>query len=170
MLSVDHLVIYEAKRWLNVVERGGNNRGEIVQMFQRAADNRAHGEPWCAAFIQYVVKHVLGLLLDQGYQVVQALPITEHCMTMWRMAPMGYKSAEPHLGDVVVWQKGTSTSGHCGVVVGIGTHYIYTIEGNTGSGDQRDGDGVYFKKRPRGGFGKFKEVGFIQPITARVLN
>jgi hypothetical protein len=43
------LMIYEAKRWLNFVE-SGNNKGQVVEMFQKAVDNVAAGEPWCMSF------------------------------------------------------------------------------------------------------------------------
>lgn len=169
MLNVDELIVFEAKRWLNVVERGGNNRGEIIQMFQKAADNRANGEPWCAAFVYYCVDMTRQLLWHLSYRVDRVLPQTEHCLTMWRMTPPEFKAQNPSLGHVVIWQLGSSMNGHCGIVIGSDKDHFFTIEGNTGSGDQREGDGVYLKKRPRGGFGKFKEVGFIQPLTHRII-
>ena len=37
--------------------------------------------------------------------------------------------------------------GHTGLVYDEDEAFIYTIEGNTGSGGSRDGDGVYRRKR-----------------------
>lgn len=151
-----------------MVERGGNNKGEIVQMFQKAVDDKAVGEPWCMSFVQFCVNQVISLAQELNLRVTSALPESEHCMTVWRLSPTQHKLFEPRPGYLVIWRLKTSHSGHTGVVVEIEKNAIWTVEGNTSpddGGDQREGDGVFLKKRPRGGFGNFHEVGFIDPFS-----
>lgn len=40
-------LLEEARRWVGVREKGGNNRGPEVEKFQKAVDGRASGEAWC---------------------------------------------------------------------------------------------------------------------------
>ena len=44
------LLVWSARLWVGMTEVGGNNRGQVVERFQRAVDGKASGEPWCAAF------------------------------------------------------------------------------------------------------------------------
>jgi len=54
-------------------------------------------------------------------------------------------------GDLVIWQKGNTIYGHIGVVeTVVDRRTVITIEANTSSGvrgSQRDGDGVYRRRR-----------------------
>ena len=46
----ERLLIHEAKRWVGVTEVGGNNRGQVVEIFQKAVGGVANGQPWCMDF------------------------------------------------------------------------------------------------------------------------
>jgi len=52
MAISNRLLIFEATRWLGIQEIGGNNRGQVIRMFQRVI-GRAQNEPWCMSFVQY---------------------------------------------------------------------------------------------------------------------
>jgi hypothetical protein len=43
----ERLLAFEAARWKGITEVGGPNKGQIVEMFQKAVDGKAQGEPWC---------------------------------------------------------------------------------------------------------------------------
>lgn len=40
-------LILEARRWVGTTEVGGNNKGQLVEMWQKSVDKVAQGEPWC---------------------------------------------------------------------------------------------------------------------------
>lgn len=165
------LLVFEAQKWIGVREVGGANKGQIVEMFQKAVDGVAAGEPWCAAFTGFVIKTVDATMkaieIDQDST---ALALSEHVMTLWNKAPKEAKSSTPEAGSLVCWQlykDGKPTgSGHIGIVVKVvDSQKIETIEGNTndGKGVERDGVGVYKRVRDIAGAGSMKVVGFLKP-------
>lgn len=163
------LLVHEAKRWICFTEAGGNNKGQVVEAFQKAVDNKAVGEPWCMAFVQYCMKQV-DLLVDEVFLKKvghHGMEKTEHCLTAWHKSPEKLRFRAPKVGRVAVWRMGSSTSGHTGIVVQLEKNepYMWTIEGNTGPSSkvEREGDGVYLKRRHVKGTGKMKIVGFLQP-------
>ncbi len=158
-----------ARFHIGVLEAGGANRGPMVEAFQKAVDGKAQGEPWCMAFVQY--------LIDKSEEVHGGrckVPRTEHCLTFFRGArpenriSMGFRTlAQP--GDIAIWQHGETTNGHCGVVSEIRTRpsgewYFLSVEGNTGPGVGvvREGDGVYLRERPFADVGAMKLLGFVR--------
>lgn len=165
-----NIMIHEAKRWLNFVETGGNNKGQVVEMFQRAVDNVARGEPWCMAFVQHCIKEA-----DKVYEIVfkeNKLPSkilkSEHCMTVLTKSPKELISPVPKIGSIVIWNYVGTSNGHTGVVIDVklSDSTITTIEGNTGpsSGEVvREGDGVYKKTRSIHGTAKMQVKGYICP-------
>jgi hypothetical protein len=165
------LLVFEAQKWIGVREIGGSNKGQIVEMFQKAVDGVAAGEPWCAAFTGFIVKTVdatmAALDLDQ---VKTGLTLSEHVMTLWNKAPAEAKSKTPEAGSLVLWQlykDGKPTgSGHIGIVTKVvDAQKIETVEGNTndGTGVERDGVGVFKRIRDIKGAGSMKVVGFLKP-------
>ncbi len=151
------LIIAEAKKWVEVREHGFN-KGKEVEMFQKAVDGVASGEPWCMAFVQFVAKQVMaqvGSLKSKG-KLVQS----EHCMTVWNKTEEKNKSQVGGKGMIAIWRHGQGPSGHTGFAQDAGTVYFNTIEGNTNKAGSREGDGVYEKKRLMVG-GKMKLMGFV---------
>jgi hypothetical protein len=166
----EKLLVNEASRWVGVTEQGGNNHGQMVEIFQMAADKSADGESWCASFaICYCTEQA-----DKQYKIVdpnakeKLLFVAEHCMTVWRNTPVSQRVEKPYAGCIVIWQhysNGVPTeNGHTGIVTKATKDFLYTIEGNTGKGDGivRDGDGVYARKRKFEGEGDMKLVGFLK--------
>lgn len=159
------LLVLEASRWVGVTEKGGNNRGEIVQMFQSVIGT-AQGEAWCMAFQQYCLKWV-----DRQISLVTAwkpstLTKSEHCLTVWNTSPKAHRLARPERGALVIWQHGTTSSGHVGLIERVEADGMFiSVEGNTGDGTGvvRDGDGVYRRARSPAGSGSMKVVGYLAP-------
>ena len=164
------LLIAEAKRWVSFTESGGDNKGQVVEAFQKAVDGRAHGEPWCMSFVQYCLKQVdltMDAILNKN-TAPHVIEKTEHCLTSWYKTTKLAHFEDPKPGRIVIWRHGTSTRGHTGVVIVVdkNSEDIWTVEGNTGPSDstvQREGDGVYLKRRNRNGTGRMKVVGFLEP-------
>lgn len=159
-----------AKFHIGVTERGGANRGPIVEKFQRAVDGLAQGEPWCMAFAQYLAIETQAVH-GGAIQIFK----TESCSLCWIKSPAGSKLVVPAPGLLAIWKHGEAPvealpPGHVGIVAEVGTDYMMTVEGNTnlGAGIVREGDGVYLRKRPlnpttlRADVGAMKLVGFLK--------
>ncbi len=169
MRSFHFELIKNALPFVGVREEGGPNKGVWVEIFQKAADGKAQGEPWCMSFVQYCVKQAakqLGILPPKPFSDSAD---TEHCMTAWNKTPAQARYKEPKPGLIVIWKKGSTQSGHTGIVVAadLAVGLMLTIEGNTGpdsSEVKREGDGVYLKTRAIKGTGDMVVVGFIDPF------
>lgn len=155
-------LINTAAAFIGVHEEGGNNHGEWVEEFQKAVDGKANGESWCAAMVSYCVKWTNYVVSGES-----KLRLAEHCLTMWNWNPSAQRDY-PQAGFLVVWQHGTSSNGHIGIVEAVnGDGTITTIEGNTSpsQGVERDGDGVYRKIRMLNSTGAMHIVGFLDPFA-----
>lgn len=168
-----NMLAWFAKLWIGTTENGGSNKGQIVEMFQKAVDGKAQGEPWCMSFVQFCLKAV-----DAGMnEIAQAtypehrVYKTEHCMTAYAQTPIVCRGQLPEVGSIVIWclldaNKKQTTSGHCGIVVQVDANGdIHTVEGNTstGKGDQREGEGCYLRLRKNGDVPGFVRIGYLKP-------
>jgi len=154
------LLVIENRKWLGVKEVG-NNGGKEVEMFQKAVDGVAEGEPYCMAFQNFCIKQVEKLL-----GVKSEIYRSESCLSTWRKSPAAIKSAQPTVGALVLWQHGTTSAGHVGIITEILSNGLWVcVEGNTGS-DNKDekGQGVYIKLRNPKGHGTMHALGFIRPF------
>lgn len=163
-----NLLIVEANRWVGTKEEG-NNAGQIVTMFQNWDGSPDHVS-YCMAFVQFCLKNVdaqYSAVLGECTKDRHLLERSEHCLTVWNKSPLACRSDKPVEGSVVVWQHGTSASGHTGIVTGLkmDSEFFTTIEANTsgGPGVERNGDGVYSRTRSVKGDGKMKVLGFLNP-------
>lgn len=155
-LTRGQLVTWLASQFVGVREFG-HNAGPVVERFQKAVDGRATGEPWCACFVQYVVRELAPVIAS-----TPALFATESTQLLWAHTPTSARvAAEP--GAIVVWRsKAKPLTGHCGIVSRVDGDDIVTIEGNTGAGDQREGDVVAVKHRIGGQIPGFELLGFLR--------
>ncbi len=160
-----------AKQWVGAKEIGGQNRGQIVEMFQRAVDGKAQGEPWCMAFVQFCLMAIDALCDDLTLteSVRHHVWKAEHCVTVWNLTPKACRHTKPQVGDLAIWQMydaegKPTTSGHTGIVEKVLDEQNFgTVEGNTGVGNQREGDGVALKNRNTQGMGNLRLLGFLRP-------
>lgn len=164
----EKLLVHEASRWVGVTEQGGNNKGQIIEMFQ-ATVGKAVQESWCLSFVQYCLKQVDGLYGDckLGPNPIGVYPRIEACVPFWKAIPANQRGS-PRPGMLVFWEHtkaGVRTGlGHTGIVVEVPNDLkVITIEGNTSpaAGIQREGDGVYRKERPLTDVGDMKLLGFL---------
>lgn len=140
--------------WHDVREEGGNNRGPRVSMYLANCDPPIHvAAPWCAAAVQAVSDYAAKQLrvpnpLDDVRQ--EALVMSYH---QWaeeggllvpadRVIPGDLVMYDFHPGAGNPWD-------HIGIVVQppVQSGGFRAAEGNTGSQDQRDGEGFFVKTR-----------------------
>ncbi len=167
-------VRFEAKRWVGTIETGGDNRGQIVEMFQKAVDGVANREPWCMSFCQYCVKMVDALMDDRYDRTLRHkrdLFPSEHCMTTYYKSRVELRIDKPVEGCFILWRYYTkdgekTEKGHVEIVTNlIDDQYVETVGGNTSStGIVREGDGVFIKKRDfTDQYGMMRVEGFLLP-------
>jgi hypothetical protein len=132
-----------------VREAGGNNRGPRIREYLKNV-GFAEGAPWCAAFVQYcadVAARGLGVvnplddvvqeaLVQSYYDRLQGSEIAAEFVKPGDLALFKFSGSERwnHIGFVAQPPRADRTT-------------FWTVEGNTGDVDQRDGDGVYLKPR-----------------------
>ncbi|MDH4122419.1 MAG: CHAP domain-containing protein [Deltaproteobacteria bacterium] len=170
-ISRADLLMWLARQFVGVHEEGGPNKGALVERFQRAVDGKAQGEPWCCAFVQYLIAEVDRFALGHGDVGESSLAKTEWVRGLWEQSPRQLRVDFPRRGALILWEQlgadGKPTSaGHVGLITGISmAGKISTIEGNTGpgAGVQRDGDGVWERERSLAGEGSMKILGFLTP-------
>lgn len=152
-----NLLIHLASQFVGLKE-SKNNTGFFIEKFQKAVDGKAHGEPWCASFMQYLIQYT-----DKTYdEIMQAsseyrstVHRSEHCLTIWNKTPKENRIYRPEPGCLIIWahvRNGKETgAGHIGLVTDIlSDSIVKTIEGNTSNPSDkvvREGEGVYSKTR-----------------------
>ncbi len=134
------------------------------------------GWPWCALFGELVLK-----LAYKGNAEIHAqldkLCSASAVTTLRNFRNAGYKvSTKATPGALAIWQskrRGVkSWTGHVGVVVKVNKDYFETVEGNTGSGGEREGEIVAQRKR-KYNFDVYNGLelqGFIWPIGDQVAD
>jgi len=141
-LPLQERALHQANSHVGEHEVGGNNRGPFVQRIL-ARLGLGPGNPWCATF-------VTTCLLDAGFPK-SALPKGPAAVYNWYQDAKRLGCIVSHgvRGDLFFWTDRTH-HGHIGFITGStpdGSRYK-TIEGNSNTGDGRDGDGVNNKTRP----------------------
>lgn len=141
------LLVNEARRWVGIGERGGNNRGQLVEIFQRHA-GIAPGDPWCMAFVQYCLAQIdnLAALFNPATRSAR-IGNSCHCMTVWGSTDPDLRDMKPSVGSIAIWRRENTAQGHTGIVSAVSKDEFRTIEGNTSpaKGVDREGDGVFEK-------------------------
>jgi hypothetical protein len=143
--------------WVNLYQRAVTTRGV------RSGKGRAENEPWCAAFVQWVI-----MLAERAYGVKSRVVGSELSTAIFDKSPHELRLKAPEPGALVIWQRKGTIFGHTEWILGVnpdGT--LHTIGGNTGPDAGPDvvdqGDGVYEKLRvdPKG-TSKKPVLGFIK--------
>ena len=136
-----------AKRWIGTSETKNNvefSNPEFKDYIKQGG--HTPGAPYCASFAKSCALESAETPTER--KVIQQV-LTPHSLTSLANAKKaGLYSSTPTPNSIAVFQNGKTQSGHMAVVDSVnpdGT--ISTIEGNTGAGGGREGDGVYSKKR-----------------------
>ena len=154
-------LVEEATKYLHVREEGPNH-GPEVEAFQQAVDGKAEGEPYCAAFVNYVIQRV-----EQQLTLTAKHYKSESVLLTWIHSPTWLKNQIPAPGKLMCWQKPGTTSGHIGIVETVVGDIVHTIEGNVKLPDGKEGVGR--KTRPiQGTVGVLSVLGFLSPWDAQM--
>jgi len=153
--------VEKAETYLYVRETDGPNRSPEIDKFHDYA-GLPYGNPWCLMFVNYVQKEVLAPL-DPYTRTARVSKLYQYALShkyQYKIKTAnsliyGTSIVEP--GDIIIFIKGINNTpqdnfnGHTGFVIEqTSLTELKTIEGNTGpgsKGSQRDGDGVYERKR-----------------------
>ena len=128
-------------------------------------------QPWCAALIVWCARQA-----DITASIIPTIFSCAQIRNWARDRGLYYirASATPQRGDLVIYQDSNGTPNHIGLVVEVSTTQIFTIEGNTSSGNNNvdpNGGGVFRKSYQRsntriaGYFRPKYESGQSQPVT-----
>lgn len=126
---------------VGVRESTGNNDGKAIEMYLRYV-GLPKGNPWCAAFVCWVL----------GQNQV-ANPRNGYCPTLFAPKYVIWKGSmhngiSPLRGDVFgIYFKEKHRIAHVGFVDKWTNKTVTTVEGNTNQAGSREGDGVYRKIR-----------------------
>lgn len=152
----------EAMENVGVIEIGGENRGRWVEQYQSACDPPIPpGSPWCAAFVVFRLRNAAH---DLGLPIPASWPRSGYCPDHRRWAVNNGRwlsvqsvrdgGASVRVGDLALFYfKRLGRIAHIGIVVEVHPWGVVTVEGNTseesedGSHVDRDGDGVWRKRR-----------------------
>lgn len=148
------------------IRESGPNKGEMIELFQKAVDGKASGEPYCAGFVHYCLNQVALATANKP-----AIHKSESVIEMWERTPKMCRLEKPDVGSVMCWQfykNGKPTrAGHCGIVKDvIDESTVLVVEGNTSEPSQlvvREGNGVWLKKRKVVGSKEMKVLGWLLP-------
>jgi hypothetical protein len=144
------MAIMVVKAFEGIKEEGGNNRGYYVGLLQSTigADTlTGDGAAWCMSTMQTLIA-----FLEDYLQEESPVPASELCtyvMNHAKKVPGLWFTGTPEIASIIIWQNGTTIYGHTGLVrdYKAGAKTMQTSEGNTGSGNNRDGDGFYPRVR-----------------------
>lgn len=108
-------------------------------------DNR---EPYCAAFVCWIIRQAIG-----DRKVNYNLPTSPVAYDIEKWGAANIKNGVKVLknsdkllpGDIFT----LSAASHTGIIVGVNSSTVTTIEGNTDGSGSREGDGVYEKTRTK---------------------
>ena len=168
MTSVERraLLVEEAKRWIGIQEVG-NNRGQIIDLMHRITKVPA-GSPWCMSFVQFCISAVdrQSAAIFEG-SAPSKIKNSAHVLTVWNEAPETLKSKRPRTGDIAIWRQRGTSSGHTGIVIAVPADgsTFESVEGNTSpsASVDREGDGVFLKRRLINPTGSMELLGFLRP-------
>lgn len=154
-------VVDTAQSYVGVTEQPpGSNEGDAVEMFLASVD-LGEGYAWCAAFVSYVLDAA-----DAKRPAIRSAGATDFLDARRTIdatdALRGTESVPA--GALSVHRRGNSWKGHIGIVRYWQRQCGGTIEGNTSPGEagsQRDGQGVWPRRRCLTPGSYFRIVGFV---------
>jgi len=132
-----------------VREVGGNNRGPRVEQYLANAGIH-QAAPWCAAFVQWCSDRAAEALGTTN--PLDAVKFEAYVQSYWEWASANGRIvpiSAARAGSLILFNFGGERWDHIGLIARPANNdgIVWSVEGNTGDVDQRDGDGVYIKPR-----------------------
>ena len=133
----------------------GSNKGKEVNKFLQSV-NLSPGNQWCVAFCQWAYRSA-AKQISVNFNLVKS----GHSLTVLAYAKQQGFFILNNLkrGDLVIFQRGETNKGHCGMLLSSVDNKLYTIEGNVTADDKTQG--VFKKIRRLDNFGWLHIIGFI---------
>lgn len=148
-LNVINRALEIATKFIGTKEEG-QNTGPVIDEIQKKFG--FHGVQYCVLFTLYCYKQAC-----EELGIKYPFPQTASSQTLFDWAlknKIAYTDTRSLTrGDIVIWRKFKLWQGHAGLVISSfdEEHNTFkTIEGNTANsdyGNQRDGDGIYIRRR-----------------------
>lgn len=144
------LMIKTAEKELGYLEKSSNSNLDNKELgassgnytkYWRDIKPEWQGQPWCAAFISWILKETYGQ--EVATKLLKHWPYT-YCPTM---AGLFALNANPKVGDIVIFYRNGEFA-HTGIVIEVNGDWFATIEGNASgaSGITPNGGGVVRKE------------------------
>ena len=130
---------------VGVREATGKNDGARVESYLHAVQAK-RGQAWCAAFVSYCLQQAA---IAHPKSAWSPALFPQRNTVFVRGKPSAYT---PQQGDVFgLYYNNLGRIGHVGFIHRWNGNdkFVTTVEGNTNEAHAREGDGVYFKKRPK---------------------
>lgn len=128
----------EKKTPLNLDSKQANAGYNNFTKYWRDLFPKFQGSPWCNAFVNWCFIQAFGTdAADKmlcGAITCSAPYYTPTTANCFKKAGRWY-TKDPHKGDVIYFKDKTGLICHVGIVLKVDNLYIYTIEGNTSSGN-----------------------------------
>lgn len=132
------------------VREHGSNRGPEVEAYLQET-GLGPGNPWCAAFVNWCARHAADLLdVPSPLEDVPLQAYVQSYVDFGRKRGWLIPADHARHGDLFCLYYGSlGRYGHIGFVdtVDLINEEFTTLEGNTGSGGTREGDGAYARTR-----------------------
>lgn len=137
-----------------------HNKSPLIELLQKTVDGSADREPYCMCAVQSWLAYA-----EKKTGIKSPIFASEHCLTVWAKTPKSSRVKKiPAQGAIVIWQHGTSSAGHTGVMLSYENKTMNTCEANTGSQSMREGDGIFYRTRSTTATGRMKVVGYLKPF------
>lgn len=128
-----------AKNEIGVKENPANSNNVKYNTWYYGKSVSGAAYPWCAAFVSWCFKSAQGLC-----------PKTASCLTMLQwFEGKGQIVTDPRPGDIVFFHYSTNNrrTNHVGIVIGVESKIIRTVEGNTSVSSNDNGGSVMERMR-----------------------
>jgi len=183
-VNIGQEFVKTAKSYGYVNETAGPNRSPEIDKFHDYA-GLPYGNPWCAMFVNYVQYETLKPYNLRPYTKSARVSFILHYALKHKYQynikfakSLMYGVDKAEAGDILIFISGASKqakdnfNGHTGFILReTSSGHFRTIEGNTGpgnAGSQRDGDGVYERKRRIVLGSSFRIEALLKPIYPKV--
>ena len=136
---------------VGTIESGTSNYGPEVRDYL-ASTGFKEGAPWCAAFVHWSYRSC-DRVIEPPRSFALAANWHSKSHRVWEKGGWVPDTADTWQrisanGDhFALWYSNLNRIGHTGLIYKETEQFFYTIEGNTNSGGERDGDGVFRRKR-----------------------
>ena len=146
-MSNANKLITEAEKWVGYLEKKSNkNLNEFTanagnNNYTRFAvdycdyfgekKNVYQAQPWCAMFVSVVFANAFGAELAEK-MLNGHYAYCPYGVNHFKSAGI-WKTSNPKPGDVIMFRNGSGVACHTGIVVGVDSKRVYTVEGNTSS-------------------------------------